>query len=52
MFNIDKPFKSVILPDRDYVKRSESVERTWSWMEMGDIELKSGPEKIILSFLI
>ena len=51
LFRIDKPFKSVILPDRDYVNRSESVERTWSWIEIGDITINSGPEKIILMLL-
>ena len=51
IFSIDEPFDSVILPDRDYVKRSESVERTWSWMDMGKIELSSGPEIIVLKLL-
>jgi arylsulfatase A-like enzyme len=51
IFSIEKLFESVILPDRDYVKRSESVERTWSWMEIGTIELSSGPEIIILKLL-
>ena len=47
-FKIEKPFESVILPDRDYVKRSESVERTWTWMTAGKINLSSGNEKIVL----
>ncbi len=51
LFNIEKPFESEILPDRVYVKRSESVERTWAWMVMGRIELSSGPEIIILKLL-
>jgi len=51
IFTIDKPFESEILPERDYVKRSESVERTWSWIEIGDITINSGPEKIILKLL-
>ena len=51
IFSIDEPFDSVVLPDRDYVKRSESVERTWSWMTIGNIELRSGPEIITLKLL-
>lgn len=51
LFIIDEPFESEILPDRDYVKRSESVERTWDWMEIGQIRLNSGPENIILKLL-
>jgi len=51
LFNIEMPFESEILADRDYVKRSESVERTWSWMDMGTLELSSGPEIIILKLL-
>ena len=51
LFNIEKPFESEILPEMDYVKRSESVERTWSWMNMGTIELSSGPEIINLKLL-
>ena len=51
IFSIDLPFESVILPERDYVKRSESVERTWSWMDMGKIELSRGPENIILKLV-
>lgn len=48
IFVIDKAFESVILPDRDYVKRTESVERTWNWMPIGSISLKAGQEKLIL----
>jgi len=51
IFTIDQPFYSEILPDRDYVKRSESVERTWSWMTVGNITLVNGPEKITLKLL-
>jgi arylsulfatase A-like enzyme len=47
-FRIDKAFESVILPDRDYVKRTESVERTWEWMPVGTISLKAGQEKLTL----
>ena len=50
-FIINKPFDSQVLHERDYVKRSESVERTWSWMEMGEISLNSGPEMITLKLL-
>jgi len=50
-FTIDKAFDSEILPDRDYVKRSESVERTWTWMEIGQIKLNSGPETITLKLM-
>ena len=51
IFTIDKPFKSEILPDRDYVKRSESVERTWSWMEIGNVRLEQGLQKLGLKLL-
>lgn len=51
IFTIDQPFNSDILPDRDYVKRSESVERTWAWMNIGHINLVKGPEKITLKLL-
>lgn len=51
IFAIDQPFNSEILPDRDYVKRSESVERTWAWMNIGVIKLGKGPEKITLKLL-
>jgi hypothetical protein len=50
-FTIDKPFDSEILPDRDYVKRSESVERTWAWMTLGNIKLGKGQEVISLKIL-
>jgi arylsulfatase A len=50
-FSITEPFESFILPERDYVKRSESVERTWTWMNAGDLELRSGREQIILKLL-
>lgn len=47
-FNIDKPFNSEILPDRDYVPRTESVERTWDWLPIGSISLKAGEEQLVL----
>jgi len=47
-FTIDVAFESAILPERDYVKRSESVERTWSWMKVGTVTLKSGPEQFVV----
>lgn len=50
-FSIDDPFNSVILPERDYVKRSESVERTWKWMDAGEISLSEGPEFITLKLV-
>jgi len=50
-FVINNPFNSVILPERDYVKRNESVERTWNWMNAGSIELGSGTEQIILKLI-
>lgn len=50
-FRIDDPFNSEILPDRDYVKRSESVERTWAWNNIGKITLMSGPESITLKLI-
>jgi arylsulfatase A len=50
-FTCDKAFDSEILPDRDYVKRTESVERTWTWMETGKIKLNDGPETIILKLI-
>jgi arylsulfatase A len=50
-FTIDEPFNSEILPGRDYVKRSESVERTWAWMNIGKITLLSGPERITLKLI-
>jgi arylsulfatase A len=50
-FTIDQPFNSQVLPDRDYVNRSESVERTWAWMNIGQINLVKGPEKITIKLL-
>ncbi|HOX76103.1 MAG TPA: arylsulfatase [Bacteroidales bacterium] len=50
-FTIDKAFDSEILPDRDYVKRTESVERTWTWMDIGQIRLNGGPENITLKLV-
>ena len=47
-FKIDKPFNSEILPNRDYVPRTESVERTWGWKPIGTISLKAGEEKLVL----
>jgi arylsulfatase A len=47
-FVFDTPFNSVMLPERDYVKRTESVERTWAWMSIGEIKLGTGPETIII----
>jgi arylsulfatase A len=41
-FYIDKPFDSEILPDRDYVPRAESVERTWTWMPIATGRVDSG----------
>ncbi|HUX96977.1 MAG TPA: arylsulfatase [Bacteroidales bacterium] len=52
LFRIEDPFESLILPDRDYVKRSESVERTWTWMTIGNIELYSGNEQLVLKLLM
>jgi arylsulfatase A-like enzyme len=50
-FVISNPFESVILPERDYVKRSESVERTWTWINIGSTELGKGSEQIILKLI-
>jgi hypothetical protein len=50
-FSVNQPFESVILPERDFVKRNESVERTWSWMNIGDISFDSGQESIVLKLL-
>jgi arylsulfatase A-like enzyme len=50
-FSIEQPFSSVILPERDYVKRSESVERTWGWMNAGNISLTEGTELITLKLV-
>ncbi|MBI5008745.1 MAG: hypothetical protein HZB98_03650, partial [Bacteroidia bacterium] len=47
-FTIKDPYESVILPERDYVVRIESVERTWKWMPAGNIELKTGNEQVVL----
>jgi len=47
-FVINIAFDSQVLPDRDYVKRSESVERTWTWMTAGNLELSTGNERITL----
>ncbi len=50
-FMISEPFESEILPERDYVKRSESVERTWSWMDIGNVELDQGREEITIKLV-
>jgi hypothetical protein len=50
-FVIEKPFNSEILPDRDYVTRTESVERTWNWTPVGIISLKAGEEKLTLKLI-
>lgn len=50
-FAIDKAFNSEILPNRDYVKRSESVERTWDWMPIGTISVKRGEENLSLKLI-
>lgn len=50
-FVIDKPFDSEILPDRDYVPRTESVERTWNWTPIGNISLRTGEEKLVLKLI-
>ncbi|MBK6282273.1 MAG: arylsulfatase [Draconibacterium sp.] len=50
-FAIDKAFNSEILPNRDYVPRSESVERTWDWMPIGTISVKKGEEKLSLKLI-
>ncbi len=51
LFRISEPFESAVLPDRDYVKRSESVERTWSWMDVGTVILNEGKEEISLKLV-
>jgi len=51
IFKISEPFESSVLPERDYVKRSESVERTWSWMDVGTIKLNEGKEEISLKLV-
>ena len=50
-FSIDKPFNSIVLPERDYVKRSESVERTWGWLTIGEISVARGREQLILKLI-
>ena len=50
-FKISEPFESAVLPDRDFVTRSESVERTWSWMDVGTITLNAGKEEIALKLI-
>jgi len=50
-FIIKEPFESEILPERDYVKRSESVERTWTWMTSGELNLGKGKEQISLKLV-
>lgn len=47
-FKIEKPFNSEILPNRDYVPRTESVERTWDWLPISSISLKAGEEQLVL----
>lgn len=39
---IREPFDSEILPDRDHVARTESVERTWKWKEIATGKVDSG----------
>jgi arylsulfatase A-like enzyme len=50
-FSIEQPFNSMILPEMDYVKRTESVERTWGWMNAGNISLTEGTELITLKLV-
>ena len=50
-FKIDKPFDSYVLPDRDYIVRTESVERTWRWSPVGDISLQKGDECLRLKLI-
>lgn len=50
-FSFDRAFESVILPNLDYVERSESVERTWAWMEVGNIGLNAGNERLVLKLI-
>ncbi len=45
-FTIEEPFESMVLPERDYVKRGESSERTWTWMTIGNVTLQSGSENL------
>lgn len=42
IFTISQPFDSKELPNLDYVKRSESEERTWAWMEVAIVKLEAG----------
>ena len=51
IFTLDQPFDSEILPQRDFVKRSESVERSWKWMRIGEITLEPGSERIVLKLI-
>ncbi|NJO68701.1 MAG: hypothetical protein HC830_04955, partial [Bacteroidetes bacterium] len=44
-------FESVILPNRDYVERSESVERTWNWMDAGNVSIGKGAETLVLKLV-
>lgn len=46
-FTMNEPFDSEILPDRDYVPRTESVERNWEWMDVATGRVDSG--ELILS---
>jgi arylsulfatase A len=50
-FAVKDVFESEILPERDYVKRGESVERTWAWMNAGSVNLASGNERIVLKMV-
>jgi arylsulfatase A len=50
-FKIDKAFDSKILPNRDYVPRAESVERTWDWMTIGTVTVKKGNENLTLKLI-
>lgn len=50
-FSVDKAFNSEILPDRDYVPRTESVERTWAWIPIGTISVQKGEEKLSLKLI-
>ena len=47
-FIIDKAYESKVLRNRDYVERNESVERTWTWMPIGKVFLKAGPECLVI----
>jgi arylsulfatase A-like enzyme len=47
-FRFDQQFESVVLPDRDYVKRGEALERTWGWMNLGDIHLSPGKVSLVI----